>query len=122
MTGVPRPSGALQEEGRRGGNVRDIYYGQRTQPGEDVHAPNSVIPRSRGIRDHRMDLLGALFQATETGSGQIRTFSWQCLAVSSDAAALSLIAASQRDTGVWVRRATPAGSCRELEPHHLVVS
>ena len=27
MTGVPRPSGALPEEGRRGGNVRDIYYG-----------------------------------------------------------------------------------------------
>jgi hypothetical protein len=48
--------------------------------------------------------------ATETGTGRIRTFSWQRLAVLSDAVALSLIAASQRSTGVWIRRASPAVS------------
>ncbi len=58
--------------------------------------------------------------ATETGSGRIRAFSRQCLTVSSDAVTLSLSAASQRGTGVWVRRVVPAVSCRDLEPHHLV--
>ena len=52
----------------------------------------------------------ARLPATETDSGQIRTFSWQCLAVLSDAVALSLIAASQRGTGVWIRRAAAAVS------------
>jgi len=47
---------------------------------------------------------------TETGTGRIRTFSWQCLAVLSDAVALSLIAVSQRGTGVWIRRTSPAVS------------
>jgi hypothetical protein len=42
----------------------------------------------------------ASLPATETGTGPIRTFSWQCLAVLSDAVALSLIAASQSGTGV----------------------
>jgi hypothetical protein len=49
-------------------------------------------------------------RATETGSGRIRTFSCQCLAVSSDAVALSLIAASQRSAGVPIRRAAGAVS------------
>ena len=53
---------------------------------------------------------GAVLHATETGTGRIRSFSWQRLAVSSDAVALSLIAASQRGTGVWIRRAAPAVS------------
>jgi hypothetical protein len=61
---------------------------------------------------HGQDTMPIL-QATETGTGRIRTFSWQRLAVLSDAVALSLIAASQRGTGVWIRRASPAvsGSC-----------
>ena len=52
----------------------------------------------------------ASLPATETGNGRIQAFSRQCLAVSSDAVALSLIAASQRGTGVWVCRVAPAVS------------
>ena len=51
----------------------------------------------------------ARFQATETGSGRARTFSLTMPGVS-DAVALSLIAASQRGGGVWVRHAAPAVS------------
>jgi len=70
-------------------------------------------PHSEIIRLALIGLLGnadAVLHATETGTGRIRTFSCQRLAVLSDAVALSLIAASQRGTGVWIRRTLPAVS------------
>jgi len=57
-----------------------------------------------------LEYANPILSATETGSGRIRTFSWQCLAVSSDAVALSLIARKSERTGVWIRRAAPAVS------------
>ena len=85
--------------------------------GNEAGVHESVFGQRRKAAGAMLEYANPILSATETGSGRIRTFSWQCLAVSSDAVALSLIAASQRGHRCLD---TPRYACRELEPHHSV--